>query len=183
MPVISTLLSGTDIERTMVFPVPVLALTNKSCFPRAAVDTFCPTALICIASSVSCTPSSPSTADRLGFPPANSGIMARTLFWTSLMAVSWNGRTVRAFRMSWSTLPFRLVNGVIWISGVDGSEGRSDPESCGGDETDNGSVLSERVVAEVVARGEAETSEEKKSSSSGFSAAADEAYHLAASSD
>jgi hypothetical protein len=99
------------------------------------------------------------------------------------MAVSWNGRTVSAFKMSWSTLPFRLVNGVIWIAGVDGSVGRSDSESCGGDETDDGSVLSERVVAEVDAWGEAETSEEKKSSSSGFSAAADEAYHLAASSD
>jgi hypothetical protein len=99
------------------------------------------------------------------------------------MAVSWNGRTVSAFKMSWSTLPFKLVKGVIWIAGVEGSEGRSDSESCGGDDTDNGSVLSERVVAEVDAWGEAETSEEKKSSSSCFSAAADEAYHLAASSD
>jgi hypothetical protein len=99
------------------------------------------------------------------------------------MAVSWNGRTVSALRISWSTLPLRLVKGVIWIAGVDGSEGRSDSESCGGDDTDNGSVLSERVVDEVDAWGEEETSEEKKSSSSCFSAAADEAYHLAASSD
>jgi hypothetical protein len=75
------------------------------------------------------------------------------------------------------------VKGVIWIAGVEGSEGRSESESCGGDDTDNGSVLSERVVAEVDAWGEAETSEEKKPSSSCFSAAADEAYHLAASSD
>lgn len=75
------------------------------------------------------------------------------------------------------------MNGVIWTAGVDGSEGSSDPESCGGDDTDNGSELSERVVDEVDAWVEAETSEEKKSSSSGFSAAADEAYHLAASSD
>jgi hypothetical protein len=85
--------------------------------------------------------------------------------------------------MSWSTLPFKLVNGVIWMAGVEGSEGRSDSESCGGVETDNGSVLSERVVAEVDAWGDADTSDEKKSSSSDFSTAADEAYHLAASSD
>ena len=75
------------------------------------------------------------------------------------------------------------MKGVIWIAGVEGSDGSSDSVSCAGDDTDNGSVLSERVVAEVDAWGEAETSEEKKSSSSGFSAAADEAYHLAASSD
>jgi hypothetical protein len=47
--------------------------------------------------------------------------MANTLFCTSLIAVSLNGLTVNALRVSWFTRPFKVVNGTSSIWGADGS--------------------------------------------------------------
>lgn len=111
---------------TIVFPVPVLALTKRSCFPLAAVETFCPTTFVCMTSSPL---STTSTADDFGFPPDNSGMSVKTLFCTSLIAVSWNGLTVKALRIFGSTRPLRLENGVVAAAGFEDSEESEGPGS------------------------------------------------------
>lgn len=86
--------------------------------------------------------------------------------------------TVNAFRVLWSTLPFKLVKGVLTTADSDGPSG-SELE-VGVDDVDGADSVknSDDASAEAAALVDWAGSGVKNSSSSCFSATADDAYHL-----